>query len=116
MSCGAACGFSGSVEYNNNGKRIPKDKFASWVKEFLSDPTFGKFYTYDVSWDDSGEKIEASRFLTYSVPLVETSDYVFAITDQRSAFEDSSLDSFAYSVFYIYFEQYLLIDREAYRG
>lgn len=56
MGCGAACGFSNAPEYVANGKKIPKDKFAPWLKEFLNDPTFGKFYTFDVSWDASVRK------------------------------------------------------------
>jgi Niemann-Pick C1 protein len=54
--------------------------------------------------------------MTYSVPLVTTDDYVSAINDQKSPFDTDSSFSFGYSVFYIYFEQYLHIDTEALRG
>jgi uncharacterized protein (DUF2147 family) len=32
--------------------KIPQDKFYNWTHEFIKDPTVGKYYTYDVVFDE----------------------------------------------------------------
>lgn len=55
--------------------------------------------------------------LIYSVGLNTTDDYISAIKAAQTITNDqASLFGFPYSLFYVYFEQYLLIGDEAIRG
>jgi Niemann-Pick C1 protein len=98
--------------------RIPPDKFYSWVNEFLTNDTqIGPYYRSDVIWAEGRQSFVASRLFTYSVGLQETSDYVNAINNARKAVEDElGTDAFPYSIFYIYFEQYLALGTETLRN
>jgi len=96
--------------------RIPPDKFYPWLAEFLQDPSIGQFFSFDIVFD-SPTSIRCARFLSYSVGLNTTSDYINAIQKTINDADESGLPgTFPYSVFYIYFEQYLLIDNVTIRG
>jgi len=106
---------------------IPYDEFYPQLNNFLSgnDPYGGKFFRGDLHREDPSvnitQNILASRILVYSVGLNTTPDYVGSITavrDRLSSFTEFSAngDLFAYSIFFMYFEQYVIIVPETIRN
>eukprot|EP00455_Lapot_gusevi_P044489 TRINITY_DN5563_c0_g1_i1.p1 TRINITY_DN5563_c0_g1~~TRINITY_DN5563_c0_g1_i1.p1 ORF type:complete len:281 (+),score=94.60 TRINITY_DN5563_c0_g1_i1:421-1263(+) len=61
--------------------------------------------------------VKASRFMTYHTPLKTQKDYINALLGIDKAVKDikqkTGLDVFAYSVFYVFFEQYMFIQSVA---
>jgi hypothetical protein len=108
--------FWAATRYNStqlpNG-RIPQAKFMSYLMEFLLQSDIGSFHRGNLVIRDN--EIVVSRLMGYSRGLFETDDYVNAITSIRDVVEDSILDAYAYSIFYVYFEQYLFLNTEAVR-
>jgi len=101
-------------ELTQPDQRIPADKFYPWLNEFLyNDTDIGPYYRGDIVFNKEG-LIETSRMFTYSLGLNETDDYVSAMKSLRSLSDDSGMKgTFPYSIFYIYFEQYLTLKNNA---
>lgn len=61
--------------------------------------------------------IEASYFQTYYVPLSHQGDFISALQSSRNMAQKAShelgMDIFAYSIFHVFFEQYLTLGGEA---
>jgi len=93
--------------------RIPPNKFYGWLQEFLfNDTRVGPYYRGDVVFGGSEENITGARFLIYSVGLNTTSDYTNSITSTRALVDAAAVKTYAYSVFMIYFEEYLVLKPE----
>jgi len=105
-------------EFDLNGKIIPENEFYPWLKEFLQDQEVGKFHQFDVILSSDETQIVASRMMAYNVPCNDTNDYVNSMKSIKETFANYAPTdpSFTYSVFYIFFEQYLNIVFEAWRG
>ncbi|KAG5120468.1 hypothetical protein JHK84_038808 [Glycine max] len=111
--------FSCCRKFTNDSYCPPDDQFREKLPWFLdalpsADCAKGGHGAYTNSVDLNGYEggvIQASEFRTYHTPVNRQGDYVNAIRAARdfSARISSSLkmDIFPYSVFYIFFEQYL---------
>jgi Niemann-Pick C1 protein len=69
---------------------------------------------------DAQNVVTASRFWTYHTPMASQRDFIESLRAARSLADSmsasSGLDVFAYSSFYVYFEQYLWIENVAVLG
>lgn len=61
------------------------------------------------------QKVKASRMIATSVGLVTNNDYIQATEQVKNIFDKGTFQDggFAYSIFYVFFEQYLIIGQEA---
>lgn len=70
-------------------------------------------HTSDVVMHENGLDVKASRFMTFHSTLKKQSDFVTALSQARKLnnqiAHDQNLSMYVYSVFYIFFEQYLYI-------
>jgi Niemann-Pick C1 protein len=110
------------------GDIIPPENFIPWLRKFLAmeecckvygqlTPLCGFRYRQDVKIADDNSTILASRMLVQTTTLIKQEDF---INSMKSAFytTDSLLDkelglhgSFPYSIYYIYFAQYMYLPR-----
>jgi len=109
---------------------IPPENFIPWLRQFLAQdecchifgqltPLCGFRYRQDVKIADDNSTILASRMLVQTTSLLTQNDF---INSMKSAFytSDTLVDSelglkgtFPYSVYYIYFAQYMYLPRVA---
>ncbi|XP_063779664.1 NPC intracellular cholesterol transporter 1 [Pseudophryne corroboree] len=112
--------------YTPAGKRKPVgEEFMKFLPMFLTDnpnPQCGKgghaAYSSAVDLIDNNTEVGASYFMTYHTVLHNSSDFIDALRKARMIAENitDSMDVhsknysiFAYSVFYVFYEQYLTI-------
>jgi len=80
------------------------------------DTLIGPFYRDDVVTEknETGAitKIITSRFMCYSIGLNTTADCVGSMLAGRTLTDNSGIDSFFYSVYMIYFEEYFMLKGE----
>jgi len=102
--------------YDDNPRPSPEE-FMLYLERFLlSDVNddcklTGQAYPADIVWADEAQtEIKTTRFRMYHAVLHDQSDYINALnTVYQVADDNPDIDIFPYSVFYIYFEQYLEI-------
>ena len=116
-------------------QRPPPDVFAAWLQSWLVNSTCSEvcgfcsaglydsltFSTTPPAANDTlplpRTRVEASRYMTYHTPLRTQADFIGAITSAHAISDDiareQSLDVFPYSVVYVYFQQYLDLQRVA---
>lgn len=94
--------------------------FNQWI-EAPSDPCplGGKApYSAEVSVEYGGQSIQASKFRSMHVPLRSQKEFIEAYESARRIAklitESSGIQTFAYSVFYIYFAQYVTIVKDSF--
>lgn len=101
-----------NFEFTSDGY-IPPDNFY---------PTFNEFLTSDMGngnkmflvLESGTNKVLASTYMAYTVPLTTNSKYVDSMTSFRTmAATEAPFPSYAYSVFFVFFEQYVTLTREA---
>ena len=110
----------------DKNKRPTVDQFYQYLPWFLTNSTIqnatipicpitGLAYMSDISFKNSSY-IQSSRFRSYHTILKNQSDYInalkvaYEVTDEINNSDDyNGIKVFPYSVFYIYFEQYLYI-------
>jgi len=113
-----------------NSEIIPPDRFIPWLREFLAQdecckiygqltPLCGFRYRQDIKISDDNSTILASRMLVQTDTLVTQDDF---INSMKSSFHtsDNLLNgelelegSFPYSIYYIYFAQYMYLPKVA---
>jgi len=103
--------------------RPPPDQFVQYLSWFLNSTVndncklTGIAYPTDIVFDPSSTSytgfIKTSRFRLYHSVLQTQQDFINAMKTTYELSDNSGLDVFPYSVFYIYFEQYLYIQQVA---
>ena len=98
---------------------LPEDgEFMRYVQQWLVSPTnedcpLGGMASYGSALSLSHDQVEASHFRTFHTPLKSQDDYINALTAAnriaKTISDDTGLEVFPYSVFYVFFEQYLTI-------
>jgi Niemann-Pick C1 protein len=111
------------TEYQINNNRPPPKQFWDNFHRFLEDNpdticAFGGHPSFNqsVHANYTTQTIYASNFMTYSSILVTQEDYIGALSYVRSLTdsmeEELGLTVFAYSVWYVFYEQYLTIGQD----
>lgn len=119
---GSACFADRTPAWNITLSGMPEgDEFVHYLEKFLSSPTsddcplggqasYGSAVVVDKS---KGNNIPASHFRTMHSPLRSQDDFINAYTSARRIAEEfsakSGVEVFPYSVFYIFFDQYVSI-------
>lgn len=118
---GSACFEGRDPAWNITMSGMPEgDEFVYYLEKFLSAPTtddcpLGGQASYGsaVLIDESKKSIPASHFRTMHSPLRSQDDFINAYTSARRIAADFSAETgaevFPYSVFYIFFDQYVSI-------
>lgn len=118
---GSACFADRDPAWNITLSGMPEgDEFVHYLEKFLSSPTsddcpLGGQASYGsaVVVDESTGKIPATHFRTMHSPLRSQDDFINAYTSARRIAEEfsakSGVEVFPYSVFYIFFDQYVSI-------
>lgn len=108
-----------------NMSGMPEGKeFMHFFNEWINAPSDpcplgGKApYSAELSVDFAGQNIAASKFRIMHVPLRSQDDFIGAYKAARriakSITEATGIETFPYSVFYIYFAQYITIVRDSF--
>ena len=117
----SACFANRDPEWNTTLHGMPVDEeFTSYLQKFLAAPTDdecplgGKAaYSNAVLIGEDGKGVTASHFRTAHTPLRSQEDFINAYSAARRIASDihdrTGADVFPYSVFYIFFDQYLSI-------
>jgi Niemann-Pick C1 protein len=103
-----------------NGTRPNPKKFAQFLETFFDKSACstncslcGWGYNFDVQLNEDKSAIENMRMWTYHKTLTSQQDYIDALRGARSISEvietEQNISVFPYSVFYVFFEQYLYI-------
>lgn len=118
---GSTCFEDRKPAWNTTLYGMPEnDEFMHYLKKFLASPTNDECplggqapYNHAVVVDEDGEGIKASHFRTAHKPLRSQDDFIGAYAAARRIASDigerTGADVFPYSVFYIFFDQYLSI-------
>ncbi|KAH7312196.1 sterol-sensing domain of SREBP cleavage-activation-domain-containing protein [Stachybotrys elegans] len=118
---GSTCFADRTPEWNTTLYGMPeKDEFVHYLDKFLTTPADDECplggqsaYGTAVSMDESGKGVKASHFRTAHTPLRGQDEFIKAYSAARRIAADISertgADVFPYSVFYIFFDQYLSI-------
>lgn len=118
---GSTCFADREPAWNTTLSGMPEDKeFIHYLEKFLSTPAddicpLGGQASYGeaVVIGDDKETIKASHFRTSHTPLRSQKDFIAAYSAARRISSDinerTGADVFPYSVFYIFFDQYLSI-------
>lgn len=118
---GSACFEGRNPPWNITMSGMPEgDEFLRYLEKFLTSPTtedcpLGGQASYGsaVVIDQDKEMIPASHFRTMHSPLRSQDDFINAYTSARRIAADFSAETgaevFPYSVFYIFFDQYVSI-------
>lgn len=102
------------------------DEFMRYLRQWLISPTDADCplggqaaYSSALSIDDESNKVVASNFRSFHTPLRSQADFIDALTSTTRISSDISnrnghtLDTFAYSIFSPFFDQYLYLDKLA---
>ncbi|KAK7414623.1 niemann-Pick type C-related protein 1 [Neonectria punicea] len=118
---GSACFADRDPAWNTTLYGMPENQeFMQYLKKFLSSPTDEDCplggeapYGQAVVIEDDGNSVKASHFRTAHTPLRSQEDFISAYSAARRIAseigERTGADVFPYSVFYIFFDQYLSI-------
>lgn len=118
---GSTCFADRKPAWNTTLYGMPEgEEFNSYLKKFLSMPPGDECplggqaaYSSAVAMNDEGTGIRASHFRTAHIPLRDQDSFIAAYSAARRIASDISertgADVFPYSVFYIFFDQYLSI-------
>ncbi|KAJ6248437.1 npc intracellular cholesterol transporter 1 [Anaeramoeba flamelloides] len=94
----------------------PEDEFLKYVHQWIDDPCKDHCYPFcgalheaDITFKKNGD-IGPTRFSTFHIPCKNQSDFINSLIWSRRAVESQTIiPSFAYSLFYVYFEIYVKI-------
>ncbi|KAJ6243895.1 npc intracellular cholesterol transporter 1 [Anaeramoeba flamelloides] len=94
----------------------PEDEFLKYVHQWIDDPCKDHCYPFcgalheaDITFKKNGD-IGPTRFSTFHIPCKNQSDFINSLIWSRRAVESQTIiPSFAYSLFYVYFEIYVRI-------
>ncbi|KAF4976311.1 hypothetical protein FZEAL_6996 [Fusarium zealandicum] len=118
---GKTCFADRKPAWNTTLYGMPEgEEFFHYLKKFLSSPTGDECplageapYGHSVVIDDDAHKVKTSHFRTAHTPLRSQNDFIDAYSSARRIASDikerTGADVFPYSVFYIFFDQYLSI-------
>ncbi|KAH6981294.1 sterol-sensing domain of SREBP cleavage-activation-domain-containing protein [Ilyonectria sp. MPI-CAGE-AT-0026] len=118
---GSTCFADRDPAWNTTLYGMPESKeFLEYLKKFLASPTDDRCplggeaaYGQAVVLEEDGQAVRASNFRTAHTPLRSQQDFIDAYSSARriasEISERTGADVFPYSVFYIFFDQYLSI-------
>jgi len=92
--------------------QIAPDQFIPFLSQFEVDQQYGgTYFQGDIIQDPTNKSVIATRWMTYFVGLNVTDDFVAGMVQVRDTVDSFQLDCFTYSVFYVFFEEYITIAR-----
>ncbi|KAI5459254.1 sterol-sensing domain of SREBP cleavage-activation-domain-containing protein [Mariannaea sp. PMI_226] len=118
---GSTCFAKREPAWNTTLYGMPEDEeFVHYLKKFLTSPADNicplggeAAYGQAVVLEEGGQSVRASHFRTAHTPLRSQEDFINAYSSARRIAseigERTGADVFPYSVFYIFFDQYLSI-------
>lgn len=102
--------------------QIPEEHFTFWLSKFvdadccpLAPSTCGFRYKYDIKFNENRTRVEATRIMAQTTTLIEQQDFIRSMTSAYYTTEKhdddigTHLDSFPYSIYYVFFAQYLYL-------
>jgi predicted RND superfamily exporter protein len=119
-------GYLEQMIWFNYMDRVPPNLFYTWLPEYMNtscteNSPCGSAKVMDVKVDYTNDVVTASRMTTQLIGLNSTRDFLDAMLDLRAdlkkAVDKTSFEkSFVYSSYFVYFEQYIVIQAETYRN